>query len=446
MESVQESLEKTPLYTFFAEIMVYLLKKTKEGITVKLFKIMLLAAMYCIVAVTGYAQDGKVQLMWENGVDAVVYELEIAAVPIKGKKTASDEQLVYRRTDISTPGVELPLSLFDNKNLKKVYYRARPLDLDKNPVGDFSAPVAVSKGLMNSQKPTTTVFLKKNHLAPLYPVYGWIPVLGAARYEVEIMNHAPENPNGTEASRYRIRSYIVEGGFDCYDTHPYVEPGKYYWRVRALDEENNAIGTYSDALSFSVKTGRHKWAVFGDSITHGGGAISNPPSDERFEYVSYLPFPVKNLGKSGDTAEMMAERFDSEVLPFKPKYLFILGGSNSIRGGVSGESVIASLQTIKEKCENNQIMPIFLTLPPVNPERIQRVFDQPTAENWQIELEKVNNFIRNQPNAIEIYSLLADENGILPVEYAEDGLHPDISGKKIMAGSINAFLKNRRLK
>ena len=74
----------------------------------------------------------------------------------------------------------------------------------------------------------------------------------------------------------------------------------------------------------------------------------------------------------------------TEVLPFKPQYMFVLGGSNSIRGGVSGESVIASLQTIKEKCEENNITPIFLTLPPINPERIQRVFNQPTAEDWQL--------------------------------------------------------------
>lgn len=412
----------------------------------KLVKIILLVAIYCIVTVTGYAQENKIQLMWENRIDAVTYELEIATTPLKSKNNAPDEQVVYRTTGISTPGVELPLSLFESKSLKTIYYRARPLDLDKNPVGDFSEPVPLTKGVINPQKPTTTIFLKKNHLAPLYPVYAWIPVLGATRYEVEVTNRRPENPNGIEASQYRIRSYMVEGGFDCYDTHPYIESGTYYWRVRALDGDGESIGTYSDAISFTVKTGNSKWAVFGDSITHGGGAISNPPADERFEYVSYLPFPVKNLGKSGDTAEMMVARFDTDVLPFKPKYLFILGGTNSIRGGVPGESVIESLQTLKEKCQANGIKPIFLTVPPVNPERIQRVFDQPTADNWQVELEKVNNFIRNQPNAIEIYSLLADENGILPVEYAEDGLHPDISGKKIMAGSINAFLKKNRLK
>ena len=56
----------------------------------------------------------------------------------------------------------------------------------------------------------------------------------------------------------------------------------------------------------------------------------------------------------------------------------------------------------------------------------------------------MNDYIRNQPNYIEIYSLLADEHGLLPVKYAEDGLHPDISGKKIMARSINAFLQEHK--
>jgi lysophospholipase L1-like esterase len=408
----------------------------------KVLKIMLLVLGMFLVTVNGYAQEGKIQLVWRNAEDAVMYELEVANTPIKNARKASGKELVYSKTDISTPGVELSLSSFHGENLKRLYYRVRPLDLDKNPRDAFSAPVALSKGVLNPEKPTITSFLKKNHPLPLYPVYSWIPVLGATAYQVEILDHQPENPNGTQGSQYKIRADIVQGGFDYYDTHAYTEPGTYYWRVIALDKNDKPIGKYSDANSLTVETGGTKWAVFGDSITHGGGAISNPPSDERFEYVSYLPFPVKNLGRSGDTIEMMVDRFETDVLPFKPQYMFILGGSNSIRGGVSGERVIASLQTLKNKCEENGITPIFLTLPPLNPERIQRVFNQPTADNWQSELEKVNDFIRNQPNAIEIYSLLADENGILPVKYSQDGLHPDISGKKIMAGSIQAFLKN----
>lgn len=410
----------------------------------KVLKILLLVLGIFLVTGNGYAQEGKIQLLWRNAEDAVMYELEVANTPIKNARKASDKQLVYSKTDIATAGVELSLAPFKGENLKKLYYRVRPLDLDKNPLAPFTAPVALNKGVLNPEKPTITSSLKKNHPLLLYPVYSWIPVLGASAYQVEILNHPPENPNGREASQYMIRADIVQGGFDYYETHAFKEPGSYYWRVIALDNNDKPIGKYSDANSLPVQAGRTKWAVFGDSITHGGGAISNPPSDERFEYVSYLPFPVKNLGRSGDTSEMMVDRFETDVLPFKPQYMLILGGSNSIRGGVSGERVIDSLQTIKDKCEENGITPIFLTLPPVNPERIQRVFNQPTAANWQVELAKVNDFIRNQPNAIEIYSLLADENGILPVKYSQDGLHPDISGKKIMASSIQAFLKSHR--
>lgn len=406
-------------------------------------KMMLIFSLLLFGMMTAFAQDGKIRLLWESAEDAVMYEVEVTTVPILGTREPSPEQILYRTTEIFTPGIELDLSLFKTENLDHVYYRVRPLNLDKEPIAAFSSPIALSETIMNPMKPQPTAFFNNHRPVLLYPVYSWIPVLRAAGYEVEITNQWPENPNGIEPSQYRIRSYSVGEGFDCYDTHAYTEAGKYYWRVIALNDQNEPIGCYSDAIPFRVKTAYTKWAVFGDSITHGGGAISNPPSDERFDYSSYVPLYIRNLGKSGDTVEMMVDRFDTDVVPFKPTYLFILGGSNSIRGGVTGESVIASLQTIKEKCVDNNIIPIFLTLPPVNPERIQRVFNQPTAEDWQLELAIVNEFIRTQPNFVETYFLLADKDGLLPIEYAEDGLHPDISGKIIIARSINAVLQNQ---
>lgn len=405
----------------------------------KLLGMIVAVSLLLITTVTAYAQDNKVQLLWDNAEDAVMYELEIATVPVRKNEQAPQDKIVYQTTEVFTPGVELDMSLFAGQNKNRLYYRVRPLELDKNPIGQFSPPVSLAKGSFNPPKPTPTAYFKKQP-APLYPVYSWIPVLGAERYEVEITSRAPENPNGTTASAYRIRSYTVGQGFDCYDTHAYTENGVYFWRVIALDGEDRPIGVYSDAIPFKVQTGSYKWAVFGDSITHGGGAISNPPSDERFDYSTYLPFPVKNLGKSGDTAAALAERFESEVLPFQPKYLFILGGSNSIRGGTTADDVIDSLESIKQKCAANGITPIFLTLPPINPERIQRVFNEPTAPNWQTELAKVNDYIRTQPYFVDIYPYLVDENGLLPTKYSQDGLHADIAGKKVMGRAVNNFL------
>ncbi|MEN6567440.1 MAG: GDSL-type esterase/lipase family protein [Veillonellales bacterium] len=406
----------------------------------KLLRIAFITVLLLAFSLTAYAQEGKVQLLWQNAEDAVMYELEIATVPLRGNQPAPQSLTVYRTTEVYTPGIELDLDLFDGQNQNRLYYRVRPLDLDKNPIAAFTQPAALSQGNFNPPKPTPTAYFNRR-LTPLYPVYSWIPVLNAARYEVEITDRIPENPNGTSPSCYRIRSYSVDQGFDCYDTHAYTEDGIYYWRVIAFDGDGQPLGGYSDAISFKVQTGPRNWAVFGDSITHGGGAISNPPSDSRFDYSSYLPFPVKNLGRSGDTAAALAERFESDVLPFHPRYLFILGGSNSIREGVSAEDVIESLEQIKQKCRANGITPIFLTLPPVNPERIARVFNQPTTDNWQEELAKVNQYIKAQTYSIDIYAKLVNDQGILPVKYAQDGLHPDIAGKKIMGRAVRSFLK-----
>nr|WP_255711076.1 GDSL-type esterase/lipase family protein [Pelosinus baikalensis] len=86
-------------------------------------------------------------------------------------------------------------------------------------------------------------------------------------------------------------------------------------------------------------------ATFGDSITHGGGSVSYSPADWEYSYQYYLDFPSVNLGKSGDTSQTMVERFEQDVLPFHPQYLIILAGTNSLRGGVTAENVIADLKS-----------------------------------------------------------------------------------------------------
>ncbi len=402
-------------------------------------KIILLTWLVLFITATALAEPAKIQLLWPNAEDAVMYELEVAKVMVTEDVAAPPAEVVYETSSIYTPGAELDLSMLAGLDRKKLYYRVRPLNLDSEPIGPFSLPLALEQGRLNPVKPVPTAQFT-GRPTPLYPVYSWIPVLGAASYEVEVTSRPPEQENSTGPSPYRVRSLAAGQVFDVYDPQPLVKEGSYYWRVLAVDENNRPIGTYSDAIMFTVERGGYKWASFGDSITHGGGAVSNPPSDARYDYTYYLPVTVKNLGKSGDTATALVERFEQDVLPFKPETLLILGGTNSIRNGVSAAAVIESLATLKKKCEKYGIKPVFLTLPPMNPERIQRVFNQPTAANWQQELKKVNAYIKTLPNYIDIYSVLADDRGLMPVKYAQDGLHPDIAGKKIMAGKVSEYI------
>lgn len=409
--------------------------------------IILLAVLFCFSLTLNSSgplhilpRHTKLQLAWQNSEDAVAYELEIMTGPYKPSESVPENNLVYHTTDIFNPGLELDLTQLTLQHPEKTYFRVRPLDLDKKPLADFSEARLLSSGELNPVKPAPTVFYE-NRPAPLYPTYAWIPVLGAEHYIVEITKGAPENPNGISPSKQQVQSYTVDAGFDCYDTHAYVEEGTYYWRVLALNKYYYPIGTYSDAISFQVSQKKYTWAVFGDSITHGGGAVSNPPSDIRYDYSSYLPFEVKNLGRSGDSVESMVERFDSDVLPFQPKFLFIQGGGNSIRGGAKAEELIEQFQKLIAKCQENDITPIFLTIPPINPDRIKRVQNSPTAEDWQEQTAIVNAFLKQQKYVVDINPLLRDNNGCLPVKYAQDGLHPDISGKKVMADAIMKFLR-----
>ena len=116
---------------------------------------------------------------------------------------------------------------------------------------------------------------------------------------------------------------------EIYDDFP--RTGVYWWRVRCLDEDGNALGVWSEARRMEMPVDGWETGLFGDSISHGGGRMSFSPSDALYNLVSYLDEPAVNLAQSGDTSRRMAERFEADVLPFRLRYLLIMGGTNSLR-------------------------------------------------------------------------------------------------------------------
>ena len=283
-----------------------------------------------------------------------------------------------------------------------------------------------------------TRFNSGNGTTLLYPVYNWIPVNGASRYIVEVLNTKDVDPRA-EADEDQLLERGRSTGFDWYDDESHMAPYTMYWRVRAVDSDGRPMGQFCPPQPMIVDPDQdYEVGTLGDSISHGGGDLSYSPSDWEYSYQYYLNFDSINLSQSGDTSETTLERFDQDVLPFSPKYLFIITGSNSIRDWVSGESVIEDLEGIKEKCEDNDITPIFLTLPPINPANIKRAFDEPTSENWQKELKKVNDWVRQQEYHVDLSGVFP-ENQLLPTKYALDGLHLNFRGKRLMAREINRF-------
>ena len=270
----------------------------------------------------------------------------------------------------------------------------------------------------------------------LYPVYNWVRPHDASSFEIELYH---ENPEETLSARPIAR--LLSPSAELYDPEPRFGDAAYYWRVRALDDAGQPLGAWSKAGRFRTAPSDH-WeiAVLGDSISHGGGHISYGPENLEYSWLHYLAFPALNLAQSGNISRDMRERFERDVVPFHPRYLLIMGGTNDLRSeDFTVDFVIENMEAIKEKCRQYGIKPIFLTLPPINPENIARAFDEPTDPRWREKFAAFNDYLRCQPHIDTARAFAAySADGLLPQWLALDGLHQDIMGKQLIAARVNA--------
>ena len=279
--------------------------------------------------------------------------------------------------------------------------------------------------------PNLTAEFEQMDFPQLYPTYSWEPLPKTEFYQVQVVK---------VSTRKVVRDLLNDEAFDrTTDWTPLTETGEYFWQVRVVDKKKRPLSDWSDKKFFTVSA-PVTFAVLGDSISHGGAAYI-PAGQLSCQWETYCDVPIKNLARSGDTTQMMIDRFDNDVLPFKPKVLLIMGGINDIRTGASGDDVIKNLQTLREKCTLNDIVPVFCTLTSMNPEIIRQRKIDLTDGDWQVEREKINAWIMQTPNFVDATSALNDDDGYLRGDLTPDGLHPALRGKKIIGESIAQYLK-----
>ena len=404
------------------------------------------------VSIYHYGEDNPASLMpffvWHTVPNAVCYELEILDGPpdVEGGVALSKRNHLFDTRKIYTNGYQADLRPFKGK--RELWWRARALGLHLEPIGEFcrAEKIFVDESKAPPQAPLINNFDFISWLPqPIYHVFDWIPIHDAAKYEVEMLIHPPETENDTAPSQDSVWRMTSEDVASLYDEYGRPYAGAYWWRVRALDANNQTIGTWSDSEKFIVEdyTGGVDVAILGDSISHGGGAVSYSPRALQYSYETYIDFPVVNLSKSGDTAKTTLERFDKDVVPLKPKNLIISTGANCLRdASISAENVIADLAGINKLCLQNNIRPIFLTLMPINPENLMRAFHTPTDPNWHAKLKRINEYIKRQEFFIDIEPYFYDAQGTMSVALSVDGIHPDIRGKMLIGELIS---KNKNL-
>ena len=373
-------------------------------------------------------------LTWPQNLNAVRSEVEIfKEIPKDLRADAPIATAIYRNTQVYMNSLMLDMRQLPGK--EPLFYRVRSYDLDGHPIGPYSQPAEVESALFKTERNAPIPhdsYGKGNGSVLLYPVYAYTGNPNAASYEIEVTSKYPENLHGFSPSVHRIYAAKTELT-DLYDDAP--RTGTYYWRVRGMDSAGKPVGEWSLPQEIKNPVKHWKVAVYGDSISHGGGHLSFGPADLAYSYESYLGFPSINLSQSGDTSEAMVMRFEKDVLPFSPEYLLILGGTNSLRAGVPAADVISDLKEIQRKCREHGITPILMTLPPINPGNIQKAFDEPTYEGWKASFDEVNAFIRGEVHIDTAAPF--EEMEELPTWLALDGIHGDWNMKRMMAEVIN---------
>lgn len=370
----------------------------------------------------------KIRISWEPIPGAVSYQLAIMKADENIK-----ENIVTVKKGIFTNGYELDTSMMPD--VEGYYWKVAPLDISSQYMGLYSSLKPVREQEINPQQMKATTQFEEMAYAPLYPVYSWIPVKNAALYEIQIWRAKADLPE-----EYELIRQLQTQSADFYEYAGFTTPGSYYWRVRCKNARGGVLEDWSEPSYFQVKS-PVKVAALGDSITHGGGAISTPPGYVMYDWEHYCQVPIKNLGYSGDTVEAMSGRFEQDVLPFAPKILVIMGGVNNYRNGDSSWYIIDGLQTIKEKCQQYGIIPVFVTGTPINPYLMAQLsFITPAYGGWQAVQHRVNEWIMQQPYHVDVNQQLTNEYGDLRDTVTTDGLHPDAPGKFIIGEAIGAYL------
>jgi len=209
-------------------------------------------------------------------------------------------------------------------------------------------------------------------------------------------------------------------------------------RIAVFTDDYGQLARYREANAKlgPPAAGENRVVFFGDSITDIWKLEDSFPGK-----------PYVNRGIGGQTTPQMLVRFRQDVIDLHPKVVVILAGTNDIAGNTGpmrNEDIEANYESFTELARANGIRVVYSSILPVHnyTDRAKDFF----AQRPQKRILELNNWLKdycakNKIVYLDYFSALVDEHGMLKKDLAEDGLHPNAAGYKIMAPLAEAAIQ-----
>jgi lysophospholipase L1-like esterase len=189
---------------------------------------------------------------------------------------------------------------------------------------------------------------------------------------------------------------------------------------------------------------RVRIVAMGDSTTAGTPAFKSPresppngSGDETSQYAYWLvkahpDWEVINQGINAQRSDVIAARFDDDVIAKKPAVVVIIAGVNDVYQGRPAQHVKDQLAAMYKRAHDAGIRVVAGTIIPYNtatPDQNARMHD-------------INAWIRSQARAdpgvtyVDTRAAVAAPANPDMLASSPDGLHPDAAGYRKMADAI----------
>ena len=247
-----------------------------------------------------------------------------------------------------------------------------------------------------------------------------------AKVYLQLVDALPKPPTFSADVRKQVES--LREKTDLVELYFRTQLDRREVQIRQPDRDNLSRYREQNSIDGEASPSENRVVFLGDSITDG------------WEINQYFPSrPYLNRGISGQITGQMLGRLKADVLDLKPKAMVLLGGTNDLARGVSIDIIENNIAMIADLAAVHEIVPVLASVLPVSDYHAERDprFKRTPGRSPE-DIVTLNSWIRAFCQSrgyvyLDYFSATVDERGMLRSDLADDGLHPNAEGYKIMA-------------